>query len=210
MRCGLLAVLVAIAACGSSPAAESTSVAAGSSSIACGPSTARTLVANAQARVYQSGGWIYGCARGASQRYRLGNAQSCIRTGLAGPVGLVGVLAGYGLETCGVDTGTSEVVVQRLSDGRKLKTLAAFTGSVGPESHQQVRSIALRADGAVAWIAQASSIVRHSQATEVHRADRRGQATLDSGTAIGATSLRLHESKLTWRHGTVTRSATLL
>jgi hypothetical protein len=123
---------------------------------------------------------------------------------------LVGVLAGYGLETCGVDTGTSEVVVRRLSDGRKLKTLAAFTGTVGPESFQEVRSIVLRSDGAIAWIAQANSIIRRSQATEVHRADRRGQATLDSGAAVRPTSLRLHGTRITWRDGTATRSATLL
>ena len=210
MRCGLLALVVTLAACSSSPAADSTSTTAGSSASACGPSNARTLASDALARVYKSGGLIYGCARGASLRYRLGNAQTCIRTGRAGPVALIGVLVGYGLETCGVDTGSSEVVVQRLSDGRKLRTLAAFTGQVGPESHEQVRSIALRSDGAVAWIAQASSIIRDSQATEVHRADRRGKATLDSGTAIDPTSLRLHGSTLTWRHGSATRSATVL
>jgi hypothetical protein len=210
VRCGLLTLVLAIAACGSSPAADSRSTTAGSSQIACGPSTARTLASNTLARVYESGGWIYGCARGATRHYRLGNAQICIRTGRAGPVDLVGALVGYGLEVCGVDTGTSEVVVQRLSDGHKLKTLVAFTGRLEPESYQQVRSIALRSDGAVAWIAQASSIIRHSQATEVHRADRRGPTTLDSGAAIDPTSLRLQGSKLTWRHGAATRTATLL
>jgi hypothetical protein len=217
VRSGFLAVVLTMAACVSSPAADSgtTSQALGTtslatSSVACGPASARTLESDSIARVYSSGGSIYGCARGASRVYRLGNAQICIRAGRAGPVVLLGTLVGYGFEMCGVDTGSSEVIVQRLSDGHKLRTEAAITGQVGPESYGAVRSIALRGDGAVAWIAQASSIIRRGQITEVHRADRRGTATLDSGNTIDPASLRLRGSTVTWRHGTATRTATLL
>ena len=215
VRCGLLALVLLIVACGSSTAADSTSSTTGStptsvSSLACGPSAAKTLASSTAARVYESGGSIYGCARGGSRRYKLGNATTCIRSERAGPIALAGAIVAYGLEACGIDTGTSEVVVQRLSDGRKLRTLAATTGRLGPESYQVVGSVVVRRDAAVAWIAQARSIPRHSGDVEVHRADRRGRAKLDSGTSIEAGSLRLHGSTLSWRHGAASRSATLL
>jgi hypothetical protein len=116
----------------------------------------------------------------------------------------------YGLESCGVDTGSSSVIVRRLSDGRQLRVLPATTNRLAPESYQLVGSIVVKTDGAVAWIAAARSIVRQSADEEVHRADRRGQRELDSGTSINSGSMRLHGSTLTWRHGAATRSATLL
>jgi hypothetical protein len=44
---------------------------------------------------------------------------------------------------------------------------------------------------------------------EVNRADAHGRALLDSGARIDVRSLRLRGSTVSWRHGAVTRSATL-
>ena len=88
--------------------------------------------------------------------------------------------------------------------------LPATTNQAGPESYQQVGSLVVKADGAVAWIGISRSIIRRTQVVEVHRADRRGQRELDAGSAIVTDSLRLHRSKLTWRDGGSTHSGTLL
>jgi hypothetical protein len=223
VRCGLLALVVVITACGSSTAASSTSGSGGgsgttaattststASAASCGPAAATTLASNRSARIYNSGGWVYGCVRATGHRVKLGNARFCVRSQRAAPVALAGTLAAYGLETCGVDTGSSVVIVRQLTDGRTLRTLPATTGPQPPESYQQVGSIVVKRDGAVAWIGTSNSIIRHNEAVEVHRADSRGKAELDSGAAIQFGSLRLHASTLSWRHGSATKSSTLL
>jgi hypothetical protein len=125
-------------------------------------------------------------------------------------VALAGAVVAYGLESCGVDTGSAVVIVERLATGRKLRTLPATTGALAPESYQRVGSLVVRPDGAVAWIGTASSIVRSSRSIEVHRADGRGQVELDSGLAIDPSSMRLHGTTLSWRHADLVRSASLL
>jgi hypothetical protein len=178
--------------------------------VPCGPASAHTLAIDSVARVYDSGGTVYGCVRGASASRRLGSAQFCIRSARVAPVALAGETVAYGLETCGVDTGFGNVVVRRLSDGRQLRSLAATTNPLPPESYQRVDSLVVKTDGAVAWIGVASSIVRRGEGVEVHRADKRGAAELDSGTAVDKGSLRLRGSTLTWSHAGAVRSATLL
>jgi hypothetical protein len=127
----------------------------------------------------------------------------------AGKLALAGVLVAYGETMSGVDTASAQVIVRRLDNGRTLRGLAAMSQPVGPESFQSVDSIVVKADGAVAWIAVAHSIIRQSAQTEVDRADQRGRSTLDTGSGIDSSSLRLRGSSLTWRHGGGTRSARL-
>ena len=119
-----------------------------------------------------------------------------------------GALAAYGSETCGIDTGSTLVIVRRLTDGHELRSAAA-TGPVGPESYQTVGSVVLKGDGAVAWIGTGHSLGSHHTLTEVWRADRHGTTRLDSGVAIRVQSLRLTGSTLRWRDGAETRSAGL-
>ena len=102
------------------------------------------------------------------------------------------------------------MIVRRLDNGRTLRSLAALSQPVGPESLQAVDAIVVKADGAVAWIAVARSIIRHGAQTEVDRADRRGRARLDSGPRIDSASLRLRSSLLSWRHAGATRTARLV
>jgi hypothetical protein len=146
---------------------------------------------------------VYGCT-GAKQ-YRLGNATNCPRAALVRPVTVAGAVAAYGLEQCGVDTGSTEVIVRSLSSGKQLSADAATTGLQRPESYQAVGSLVLKGDGAVAWIAEAHSIVGGGQLIEVHRHGR----LLDSGPAIALGSLRLRGSRLSWRHGSKIRTSTL-
>ena len=125
------------------------------------------------------------------------------------PVAVAGGLAAYGLERCGVDTGTGSVQVQRLSDGKVLHAAPATVALLGPESYRSVAAVVVRPDGAVAWIGTGVSIIRHSQDVEVHKLDRDGSRTLDRGAGIDARSLRLRGSRITWRHGGRTLSAML-
>jgi hypothetical protein len=217
MRCGMLTALVALAACGSSAGMPRHAAGAGGSgppgSAAagrCGPRSARTLAADSRARVYSTGNAVYGCAAGAHQSFRLGAAARSLREGRVGPVALAGVDAAYGLATFGVDTGSAQVIVRRLSDGRQLRSAPATQGRLGPESVQAVDALVVKANGAVAWIAEARSIIsQRSAVIQVARDDARGNSVLDSGTGIDARSLRLHGSSLSWRDGSQTRSATL-
>ena len=122
---------------------------------------------------------------------------------------VTGELSAYALQRCGVDTGATLVIVRRLSDGKQLRSFAATSTGL-PEGFQSVRSLALKSDGAVAWIGLVSSVVGRRRVIEVHKADaNRAAVTLDSGPAVDPGSLRLHGSRLSWTHGTATRSATL-
>jgi hypothetical protein len=210
------AVVLAIAACGSSSAAVHTSSTDGTAAhttagpATCGPRASRTVIANPHARVYVLGERVYGCAGAGGRSHELGGATNCLRSARANPISLAGSVVAYGLQVCGIDTGSTQVVVERLTDGRQLHTLAATSSPQAPESYQDVTSLVLRSDGAVAWIGVAHSIVRRTGEIEVHRADRRGEAELDSGSAVDPGSLGLHGSEVTWRHGGATRSANLL
>ncbi len=153
---------------------------------------------------------VYGCSDRTGLRTRLGVKSSCVGNQLIGLVVVLGELAAYGDESCGVDTGSTRVIVRRLSDGLRLRQAAAVTGSLLPESYESVESLAMTDSGSVAWIATASSISRHGgMRVEVHADDRRGPRLLDSGAGIVPQSLTLRGSKLTWKHSGATRSATL-
>lgn len=195
------ATLILTAACGPALATASAQ---------CGPSGAHTLAADSRARVYASGGSVYGCANSSGHSYLLAANQSRLGQPRVGKIALAGVDAAYSETSHGVDTASATVTVRRLDTGRTLRSLAATTQPVGPESFQSVDSLVVKADGSVAWIVVAPSIVRHSSQIEVDRADRRGEATLDTGRGINSSSLRLNGSSLSWRDGGTLRSSTLL
>lgn len=213
LRCGLWGLAIAIAACGSSsasPQAVPSSPAPRSSPAQCGPPSAHTLAASHLARVYALSGGVYGCSLGGHRSFRLGNEARSIREGRVGPLAVAGRDVAYGLTRYGVDTLSATVIVERLSDGKQLHNSSATTKPLGPEFFQSIESIVVRSDGAVAWVANAGSIISGRPAeVEVTRADSRGQLLLDTGAGIDPRSLRLHNSTVIWRHGSATRSATL-
>jgi hypothetical protein len=160
--------------------------------------------------VYQSGGDVYGCSTAGGRSYRLGAAARTIRQGRAGPIALAGVDVAYGLTEFGVDTVSAQVIVRNLRSGAQLRREPATTRALGVEFFQSVAAVVVKPDGAVAWIGQGGSVTHAgSGEIEVNRADAHGRALLDSGNGIDTRSLRLHGSTASWRHGGVTRSATL-
>jgi hypothetical protein len=200
----VLAVAVALAACGSS------SGRAGAVSAACHSRGSRTLAAGSAARVYALGGSVYGCSERTGRRTHLGQSRTCIGTPRVGPVAVAGDLAAYALQRCGIDTGRAQMIVRRLTDGRQLISAPAFTGALAPESYTAVDSIVLRADGAVAWIAGGSSVVRPTRNREVHRWQHAGPSRLDASVRIAPASLRLHgSSQVSWTDSGAVRTATL-
>jgi hypothetical protein len=215
MRALILCAALAASVCGGVSAASGSSTGSGappprSGHVPCGPASARTLAASSSARVYASGGSVFGCSTRAAGSTQLGQVRSCIGRPQVGPAVVKGELAAFGLRRCGVDTGQASVVVERLDTRRTLHSASAFTGRLRPESYTQVTSLVLKPDGSVAWIGTAASVVNpNSQSVEVHALGRAGGRVLDSGAAIAVGSLRLHGSVLSWRHGSRTRNARL-
>jgi hypothetical protein len=206
-RIGLFSI-GAIAVCGLSVTMVAPAGASAASGVVCGPHAARTLARDAVARVYQSGGTAYGCVAGRAGRLRLGAVGFSPARAHIETVRVTGRLVAYGLLTTGVDTGFETVNVRRLTTGKLLAQRPATT-TVGVEGFQTVDSLVLKSNGAFAWIATARAIGAPKFIRQVQRLDRRGFRRLDSGPAVAASSLGLHGSRLTWKHGTSTRTATL-
>lgn len=175
----------------------------------CGPSRARTLAADREARVYSSGGKVYGCARGSHSSYVLGSTSNSMGEGRVGPIALAGVDVAFGRTTSGVDVISAEVVVENLTDGRVLRDHGATAGNFGPETAQKVNSIVVKPDGSVAWIASVNSLISHRGTTQVRKSDRTSRMSLASGREIKPDSLRLDGSELSWSDGSVRKTATL-
>lgn len=211
-----LAVAVALAACGSSSGRSgvaSTATTTGGATpqaAACHPAGGRTLATGSAAYVYTLGSSAYGCSKRTGRRTHLGQTRSCLGTPRIGPVVVAGDLAAYALQRCGADTGRAQVIVRRLTDGRQLMSAPAFSGALAPQSYTSVDTLVLRADGALAWIASGSSIVRPTRAREVHGSQHAGPSLLDAGVHIVPASLRLHGSaQVSWTDGGTVRTATL-
>jgi hypothetical protein len=204
VRASIMAlVLLAVSGLTAATSAGSTSVAT-----RCGPASARTLAGDGRVRVYALHQIVYGCSVARGRSFRLGHAARALAESRVGPVAVGGDLAAYGLQSFGVDTVSTSVVVRRLTDGTQVKSLRA-TRAVGAEAFQSVGSVVVIADGAVAWIGSEHSIVGHSSAIEVHAAGAGGDRVLDSGPNIDPASLRLHGARLSWVDGGATRHATL-
>lgn len=222
-------VVIAVASCG--PA----SGAGDRSAMRCGPARARTLAADSLVRVFQTGAGVYGCSAKTGLRTKLGPVGPCFEDNqLVAPVAVAGELVAYGLESCGVDTESAQVVVRRLSDGRVLLNDAASTSvffnpvsDVSPRAANSpslvggcdlgqgtdgaicVSSLVL-AHGGVAWISVLILPDGARDTMKVHRVDRRGKQILDTSPKIAPGSLRLRGSRLSWKHGSFVRVATLL
>jgi hypothetical protein len=230
LRLWMVALLVSLAACGSSAASSppspgpppseaqssgtpspSSGTTSGPGAQHCGPAAATTLATGHQARVYSWHGGVFGCSFARGRPFRLGSAARSIREAKVTPVALAGIEVAYGLSKFGIDTVRTDVVVRRLSDSKQLADFPATVAGV-VEGFQSVGSLAVKSDGAVAWIGLERSIIGgHRSVIEVRAADAPDTTSrlLDSGPDIGTQSLRLHGSTLTWSHGAATRHATL-
>jgi hypothetical protein len=212
MRYAVLIVALVLAACGSSSAASSHAgggAASAGTPARCGPAGARTLAASGVARVFEQGTVVSGCSSKTGRTVRLGQTRTCLGQPRVGVVAVAGELTAYATQTCGVDTGAASLVLRRLSDGRQLGSYEAVSPPVGPESYRSVVAVVLRADGAVAWIGSASSIISHRSELQVQAVSGGAHRQLDRGPGIGPHSLRLRGTRLTWTDAGRTRSATL-
>lgn len=106
----------------------------------CGPLTARTLASSSHARVYALGAGAFGCAAGGRKSFRLGGTSTCIGADRVGPIVVAGEIAAFASERCGVDTGSTQVLVRNLRDGKHLSASEA-AASPGPESLTSVDSL---------------------------------------------------------------------
>src|SRR5436853_453419 len=70
----------------------------------CGPASAKTVRANAAARVYTQRGGVYGCSTTSGRTYRLGSSSATLGQPRVGLVRLAGSDAAYALSSHGVDT----------------------------------------------------------------------------------------------------------
>jgi hypothetical protein len=207
MRLGpsMAAIAVVLLASGASAFGQGSGAGA-----ACGPQGARTLAKDRGARVYETGGSVYGCATRSGRITRLGTTGDCIGGGASvNHVALAADTVAYGLHHCGVDTGFTQVLVQRLRDGARLGSFSATEKSLGPEATNFVDSLVVRADGATAWIATGQSIISPARDIEVRTGHGSHRQLLDSAPGVNTKSLRLHGSRLTWRNGGAERSAIL-
>lgn len=116
----------------------------------------------------------------------------------------------FGRYVCGglvCFTDSVEVVDVRTGSRKKL----AQVHSLEAEAPPMILDLELKQTGAVGWIATAQRDRNDpsTAVTEVWAADRAGQRMLDSGPGIDGTSLTLSGSTLSWRNGSVRRSATI-
>jgi hypothetical protein len=139
---------------------------------------------------------------------KLGTSGSCLRANRIAQAAVQRDMVATALTRCGVDTGQAEIEVLRLPDGRQLYRHVAIT-SPGPESFSAVTGLVLTAGGTVAWLARSNSIVSHRTRTEVWAGSPHRTRLLDSGPQVQSGSLRLAGDTVSWRHGSVRRSAAL-
>ena len=209
----LLMTIGVLAACGSSAGASSTGSTTGSASAAtvarCGPAGAVTLAASSQARVYRQGLSIYACAPGHGAPYRLGSAGSCINSTRIGAAAAAGPIAAYAATQCGIDTGSTTIVVLDVATRHKLAVLGSYSGPAAAESYEDVGSIVDDRSGHAAWIVSEGSIVAHKKTIEVVRRSGAGVQVVASGSTIGLASLRLRGSTISWTAGAVRHTAPL-
>jgi hypothetical protein len=176
--------------------------------VVCEPFQARTLASDRAAVVYSFDGSAYACLRPTGPSYKLGSVRLCIGATFAGPFALAGDVVAYGAKTCGVDFSSSEVIARNLKTGGVLHREPDASNTL-VEQEGGLRSIVVKLDGSIAWIATERSLGNHRRLLQVRKDDRGGDTLLSSSLAVLPSSLKLHGSRLTWRDAGKLRSATL-
>jgi hypothetical protein len=180
----------------------------------CGPAGARTLADNGIARIFTlaaphrrplAPARVYGCASGSTKPVALGGGDhEYVEVATLG-----GRFAGYALRSMGVDTGSTRVRVIDLRSGRVIDDTAATSPVRRPESFTAVTALVVNARGHVAWVGSKSSIGGGRPTYEVRKIDSPAEALLDASPDVGAYSLRLRGTQLSWAHGRARRTARL-
>jgi hypothetical protein len=189
----------------------------------CREQTATTLLASADARIFDQRkvfyGYYYrpvayGCLFSVGKRFELGLDDPDPPTGDAdssdaGDFHLAGPYTAYVLSYLGAVQGSDVVEVVDLRDGSRLVPRSDEPSPPDVAAPRLVRGIVLKDNGSVAWIQNSS----FSQEEQVWAHDALSYRKLDSaprGTGSPSiTSLQLTGSTLTWLHDGEPRSATL-
>lgn len=155
-----------------------------------------------------------GCAYGSTHAHRLGSAQygSSSGQGGSGHYTLAGATVAYAESRSGFgyfapEPESDDVIVVDLSTGRRLHDVATGTVSCGHypglSGVGPVRSLVLKQDGAVAWIAEHVQSLCSSPRgiCELHALDSHGERVLAIGPDIDPHSLTLLGSTIYWKQG---------
>jgi hypothetical protein len=169
------------------------------------------LAADSQAQIYErieteaQGGGIFGCSFGNKHTYFLGEPLPNIGTssGIAGIrlETLSGSMVAYEYGVAGPNGSYESVIVRKLFTGTAIHPEPGFHG-IGP-----ARAIAVKGNGAVAWIVETNSTPSREYAVEA--VDSTGARLLAEGTEIDPSSLALAGSTLYWAQGGKPSSAIL-
>lgn len=173
----------------------------------CTPRRTVTLLATKSLRVYRTRRRslgeqkVYGCLLHRTRRVFLG-FRDCFDQPEVDNLRAAGALVAYARVNCNPGSTSSEVVVQSLRSGRRLKQIAV-RGLPAHPPRLKVEDLVLRRGGAVAWIESASADSTPPSRVEVHKSDADGHnVTLDSGATIGLGSLALAgDHSVYWRKG---------
>jgi hypothetical protein len=194
------------------------------------PARSRVLLADAQAEVYQTGespsterGNIYGCDYAQGHSYYLGHwveTSSSSTSGIDRET-LAGAIVAYESGSGSQHYVSWLIVVRDLSNGRVLHDVPTGTPAhpeppsteagvtrqdvgIGPAT-----AVAVKSDGAVAWIAQVAVGGGLPYQYQVHALDSSGDRVLAQGAEVGQSSLALVGSTLYWSEYGKPFSATL-
>lgn len=194
--------------------------------VPCAKRPAVTLLQNSRARVYslpRTGGDVaFACLLKRSKAYRLGFTSECQNETQATDYRLAGRYVGYVTTSCGLVSGTDDVVVRDLRTGHVKWAAGAATGdpSASAEPSTYVDDLAMKADGSVVWMgsydAAGSGKDQDHQVWKHEPGSPEGGTLVDRGTDIDVDSLALSsrtpESGLTrfyWVRAGGVKSSTL-
>lgn len=179
----------------------------------CGPLAAHTVAADSSARIYRvviGHAFIgplyayYGCSVAQGKPALLSSANPLTRVRM---VELRGAIAGLIVDRHGVDTGGSTLTVRDLADGRLLHTVGV--SYMVPRVFDSLVTYVLAPSGNIAWTTDRSSVLRSAGNVTIRRAIGHTVRTLDQGTSIRASSLRLRGHTVQWIDGGRRRYARL-
>jgi hypothetical protein len=176
---------------------------------ACPPATATVLERSGSARLYSSGGQLYGCL--GMQTTRLGAlaVRGHFGSTRVAHFALAGHYAGIDTADMGIDTLDATLGVFDLATGHRTAIAAATSPENRAESFISASSLAIDSAGTLAWVGARSAVGAFTPIYEVRTLGARGDQLLDSGAHIKAGSLTLRGHRLSWSDGGHERQAEL-
>ncbi len=188
-------------------------------SVMCPPGHSRSVVADAQAQIYESPASsrypelldVYGCAYGHKRSFLLGPVPYGSSSGAGGVSheALFGLIIAYDEVANSPCCDHWWVLVRDLRDGRVLRRVPTGT-PVRPEPLSvgigPAVAIVVKRDSSVAWIVETD---QEEGKYQVHAIDKSGSRVLASGSDIDPSSLALAGSTLYWTQDGQPASAVL-